>query len=206
LNIVAHIKSGDELVFQQVFNEYHEKLYFYVLKKTGSAYMAEEVVQITFIKLWKNKENLSESYSISTQLFRITKTTLIDLVRKNNTIESLAKKMEELNTNLSSDDTLGKIDAKELNNKLEKALENLPPIRRKVFRMSRIEEKSYQEIASELSISTKTVENHISMAIKQLRPYLTVLLIILFVSYQINNISVGATAYSKRIIHINKDF
>lgn len=206
MNIVAHIKSGNELFFQQVFNEYHEKLYFYVLKKTGSEYMAEEVVQITFIKLWNSKENLNESYSISTQLFRIAKTTLIDLVRKNNTIESLAKKVEELHSNLSSDDTLGKIDAKELNNKLEKALEHLPPIRRKVFRMSRLEEKSYQEIASELSISTKTVENHISMAIKQLRPYLTVLLIILFVSYQIINFSIGANAYSKRITHIIKDF
>jgi len=206
LNIVAQIKSGNEHVFQQVFNEYHEKLFFYVLNKTGSEYMAEEVVQITFIKLWKNKENLNESYSISTQLFRIAKTTLIDLIRKNNTIESLVKKVEGFQTNLSADDTLEKIDAKELNNKFEKALEKLPPIRRKVFRMSRIEEKSYQEIASELSISTKTVENHISMAIKQLRPYLKVLLIILLVSYQINNFSLGAIAFSKRIIHINKIF
>jgi RNA polymerase sigma-70 factor (ECF subfamily) len=206
LNIVAQIKSGNEHVFQQVFNEYHEKLYFYVLNKTGSEYMAEEVVQITFIKLWKSKENLNESYSISTQLFRIAKTTLIDLIRKNNTIDSLAKKVEGFQTNLSADDTMEKIDAKELIYKFEKALEKLPPIRRKVFRMSRIEEKSYQEIASELSISTKTVENHISLAIKQLRPYLTVLLIIFLVSYQINNFKVGAIAFSKRIIHVNKVF
>jgi RNA polymerase sigma-70 factor (ECF subfamily) len=188
-----------------VFNEYHEKLYYYILKKTNSEYLAEEVVQLSFIKLWNTRENLNEEFSISTQLFRISKTTLIDLVRKNNSIESLAKKVEGLQSDISTNDTLGKIDAKELSNKLEKALENLPPIRQKVFRMSRLEEKSYHEIASELSISTKTVENHISMAIKQLRPYLTILLILLLVNSQFNNIRVGVSKFSKRINHINKD-
>lgn len=166
--------------------------------------MAEEVVQLSFIKLWNTRENLNEDFSISTQLFRIAKTTLIDLVRKNNTIDSLAKKIEDLHADISTNDTLGKIDAKELSNKLEKALANLPPIRRKVFRMSRLEEKSYHEIATELSISTKTVENHISMAIKQLRPYLTILIILLLASYQYNNVRLGVRDFSKRIIHINK--
>jgi len=82
LNTVYQIRSGNELVFQQVFNEYHGKLYFYILKKTNSEYMAEEVVQLSFIKLWNTRENLNEEFSISTQLFRIAKTTLIDLVRK----------------------------------------------------------------------------------------------------------------------------
>lgn len=166
--------------------------------------MAEEVVQLSFIKLWSNRENLNEVYSISTQLFRIASTTLIDLIRKNNSIEVLAKKVESLNLENFTDDTLVKIDAKELNSKLENALKNLPPIRRKVFRMSRIEEKSYQEIAKELSISPKTVENHISMAIKQLRPYLTTLLLILFTFYQFNNHRLGVIDKSKRINQINQ--
>jgi len=92
LNIVSQIKSGNELVFQQVFNEYHEKLFYYILKKTNSDYMAEEVVQLTFIKLWNTRENLNEEYQISSQIFRIAKTTLIDLIRKNVSIDSLAKK------------------------------------------------------------------------------------------------------------------
>jgi RNA polymerase sigma-70 factor (ECF subfamily) len=166
--------------------------------------MAEEVVQLSFIKLWNTRENLNEEFTISTQLFRIAKTTLIDLVRKKNSINSLAKKIEDLKADVSTNDTLGLIDAKELNTKLEKALEKLPPIRRKVFRMSRLEEKSYLEIANELSISTKTVENHISLAIKQLRPYLTILLILLLTSYQFHNFRLGVKDSSKRIIHINK--
>ena len=182
LNIVNCIKSGDQLIFKQVFNEYHEKLYYYILKKTQSAYLAEEVVQITFIKLWDHKENLNEDYSISTQLFRIATTSLIDLIRKNNTSEILLKKLIEKGDDISINDIVGKLEAKELNNKIIKALNTLPPMRREVFKMSRFEEKSYSEIASELKISTKTVENHISRALKQLRPFLTSILILLFIS------------------------
>lgn len=200
LNIVNSIKSGDQLIFKQVFNEYHEKLYYYILKKTQSAYLAEEVVQITFIKLWDHKENLNEDYSISTQLFRIATTSLIDLIRKNNTSEILLKKLIEKGDDISINDIVGKLEAKELNNKIIKALNTLPPMRREVFKMSRFEEKSYSEIASELKISTKTVENHISRALKQLRPFLTSILILLFISISLINIRLGVHDDDKRII------
>ena len=200
MNIVNCIKSGDQLIFKQVFNEYHEKLYYYILKKTQSAYLAEEVVQITFIKLWDHKENLNEDYSISTQLFRIATTSLIDLIRKNNTSEILLKKLIEKGDDISINDIVGKLEAKELNNKIIKALNTLPPMRREVFKMSRFEEKSYSEIASELKISTKTVENHISRALKQLRPFLTSILILLFISISLNNTRLGVHDDDKRII------
>lgn len=199
MNIVNSIKSGDQLIFKQVFNEYHEKLYYYILKKTQSAYLAEEVVQITFIKLWDHKENLNENYSISTQLFRIATTSLIDLIRKNNTSELLLKKLIEKGDNITINDTIGKLEAKELNNKIVKALNTLPPMRREVFKMSRFEEKSHSEIASELKISTKTVENHISRALKQLRPFLTIIFIVLFISICFNNVRLGVHDDDKRI-------
>lgn len=200
MNIVNSIKNGDQVIFQQVFIEYHEKLYAYILKKTHSTYLAEEVVQITFIKLWDNRLNLNEDYSISTQLFRIATTTLIDLIRKKNTSELLVKKIvEKDNNNNTINDIIGKLEAKELNNKIEKALETLPPIRRKVFKMSRFEEMSYTEIASELKISTKTVENHISRALKQLRPFLGIILIILVSYICFNNLRLGVQVDNKRI-------
>jgi len=65
--------------------------------------------------------------------------------------------------------------------------------------MSRFEEKSYSEIARELKISTKTVENHISRALKQLRPFLTSILIVLFILTFFNNIRLGVHDDDKRI-------
>jgi DNA-directed RNA polymerase specialized sigma24 family protein len=79
---IAALKEGDEFVFGEIFNEFHQKVYFYILGKTKSAYLAEEVTQLTFIKLWNNSFKLDESPPLSSQVFRIAKTTCIDLLRK----------------------------------------------------------------------------------------------------------------------------
>src|SRR5215467_2678208 len=79
---VKLIKEGNRLVYSKVFEEYHLKLYQYIYRYTQSAWYAEETVQLTFVKLWEKRENLSEEHDISTQLFRIAKSTLIDLLRK----------------------------------------------------------------------------------------------------------------------------
>lgn len=198
MSIVNSIKEGDQSIFKQVFNDYHEKLYFYVLKKTHSEYLAEEVVQLTFIKLWNYRFNLKEEYSISTQLYRIATTTLIDLIRKRNAAELSIKRLIEIKSTPIKNDSFGNLELKDLNLRLEKAMEVLPPTRRKVFKMSRFQEMSHNEIAGELSISTKTVENHISMAIKQLRPYLVVLLLIFTTSFCFSKDLLGVNSKLKR--------
>ena len=198
MSIVNSIKEGDQSIFKQVFNDYHEKLYSYVLKKTHSEYLAEEVVQLTFIKLWNYKTNLNEEYSISTQLYRIATTTLIDLIRKRNTAELALKKLVEKDATPLVNASIGNLELKDLSLRLEKAMEKLPPTRRKVFKMSRFQEMTYSEIASELSISTKTVENHISMAIKQLRPYLVIILLIFTTSLCFSKHLLGVNSILKR--------
>jgi RNA polymerase sigma-70 factor (ECF subfamily) len=198
LELVNAIKKGDQLIFSQVFTEYHEKLYSFILKKTQSEYLAEEVVQITFIKLWNNRESLNENYSISTQLYRIGTTTLIDLIRKRNTSEAIIKKLVEEKNVSPLSEVVDNLEVKDLSLSIEKALKSLPPTRRKVFKMSRFQEMSYSEIANELSISTKTVENHISLAIKQLRPFLFIILLIFMFSSHFNNQLLGVNALSKR--------
>ena len=79
---IAALKEGDEFIFGEIFNEFHQKVYYYILLKTKSAYLAEEVTQITFIKLWNNHARLEESIPLSSQVFQIAKTTCIDLLRK----------------------------------------------------------------------------------------------------------------------------
>jgi RNA polymerase sigma-70 factor (ECF subfamily) len=165
LNIIQSIKYGDEFVFQQVFYEYHERLYFYFLGKTKSTYLAEETVQITFIKFWNYRESLNEELSVYTQLFRIASTTLIDLLRKKYTASTLVRELLKLETEPSANVVEHNIDASDTERMLYKVLQSMPPMRRKVFELSRFEGKSYNEISSELSISPKTVENHIALAI-----------------------------------------
>jgi len=178
LNPVSAIKNGDELIFQQVFNEYHEKLYFYVFKKTRSEYLAEETVQITFIKLWKYRNTLNEDFTISTQIFRIASTTLIDLLRKQHNNLAVIKEISSQESGLSTlNNTL---DEKELLKKITLVIEEMPLVQRRVFEMSRMQGMSYKEIAAELSISVKTVEVHISKALKRLRHHLPLLILLFY--------------------------
>ena len=163
MNYVADLASGCLQTFQTVYSLYNQKLYAYVLKKTNSAYMAEEVVQLTFIRLWEKRENLSTEYNLSTQIFRIAGTILIDQLRK----EAVSKR----HLSVVEDDYALKTetDQPEMLHALEQAIERMAPVRKKVFKMSKVDGYSYKEIAEMLSISPKTVENHISQALKQLR-------------------------------------
>jgi RNA polymerase sigma-70 factor (family 1) len=163
MDYVTDLASGCLQTFQTVYGLYNQKLYAYVLKKTGSAFMAEEVVQLTFIRLWEKKENLSSEHSLSAQIFRIGGTILIDQLRK----DAVGKKHLSV---VENDYALrNEVDQPEMLHALEQAIEQMAPIRKKVFKLSKIEGYSYKEIAEMLSISPKTVENHISQALKQLR-------------------------------------
>ncbi len=179
LNISGAIQQGDKVAFELLFTQYHEKLYFFILKKTDSQYLAEETVQETFIKLWEYRSSLKAGIPISAQLFRIAQTTLIDLIRKQQSVQKLKAGSLLLHSDhVSSHTVTERMETTELNKKLWSAIEQMPPVRKKVFVLSRINGLSYKQIADELSLSVKTVENHLSIALKKLRNFMIFVLAI----------------------------
>jgi len=183
LNTIVAIKNSDAIIFEQVVRDFHERLYYFILRKTQSEYLATETVQLTFIKLWDNRHRLDEELSLSAQIFRIARTTLIDLLRKEKTVHQLKQNYTHLKqADYEAPSVQAKLSEKELQEKLREALDKLPPIRRNVFELSRVKGMSYKEIATSLNISVRTVENHISNTLKQLRAYLGALIIFLLIS------------------------
>jgi len=164
MNHVKEIKEGNRLVYSKVFEEYHQKLYLYIYNYTHSAWLAEETVQLTFIKLWEKREGLSEAYDISTQLFRIAKSTVIDLLRKEK-----VRNAQELSDTYVSAPEHEKLIHKETLQQVLSAMEQLPAQSRQVFTLSRLGDLSHKEISTHLSISPKTIEGHITKALKYLR-------------------------------------
>lgn len=169
-NILHHIRTGDIASFHTAYKLYHSKLYFYAMKNTRSEYLSQEIVQLTFIKLWEHRQSLSPDIDLPIQLFRIGKSTMIDLLRKESrhlhrhtTISASATAVAE-NIDPSVKDELRRV---------YDNMEKMAPVRRKIFQLSRIEGLSHKEIAQRLSISPKTVENHIGRAIRQLREMIT---------------------------------
>jgi RNA polymerase sigma-70 factor (family 1) len=187
LNVVAHIKQGDVFVFNQVFHQFHQKLYFYVLSKTKSSYCAEETVQITFIKLWQHRESLNENISIDAQIFRIAKTTLIDQLRKQHYSDKITALLAGKETS-QSNEAISNLQQQELKQKLQTALSQMPPARKRVFEMSRLQGLSHKEIAARLSLSEKTVENHINLALRQIRERFPLIIILIAILLKKENL------------------
>jgi RNA polymerase sigma-19 factor, ECF subfamily len=169
------LKDGDEIYFRQVFDQYHQKLYFFILYKTKSEYIAEEVVQMAFTKLWQCRQTLQEEYTISTQLFRIASTILIDFLRKYNNKDAVTARLDTLVVEKGIDSTTEKMRGAELQKRISEAVNDLPPVRKQVFEMSREQGMSYREIAETLSVSSKTVETHIYKALKQIKKHISLI-------------------------------
>ncbi|HTJ12075.1 MAG TPA: RNA polymerase sigma-70 factor [Dinghuibacter sp.] len=169
---VKELKDGDGIYFKRVFDQYHQKLYFFILNKTKSEYIAEEVVQMAFAKLWQSRQTLQEEYAISTQLFRIATTILIDFLRKYNNKDAVTARLDGLDIDAGIDSTTEKMSGAELQKRIWEAVKELPPVRKQVFEMSREQGMSYREIAETLSVSSKTVETHIYKALKQIKKYI----------------------------------
>ena len=169
---IKELKDGEEFYFRQVFDQYHQKLYFFILYKTKSEYIAEEVVQMAFTKLWQCRQTLQEEYTISTQLFRIATTILIDFLRKYHHKDAVTARLDVLDIEKGVDSTTEKMRGAELQKRISEAINDMPPVRKQVFEMSREQGMSYREIAATLSVSSKTVETHIYKALKQIKKHI----------------------------------
>ena len=163
---IRDIRSGDETSFTEVFNLYYAKVYHHFLKRTQSSATAREAAQLTFIKLWEFRHTLSEELSLDTQIFQIASGALIDYLRRENTQR---KKVQEAVV-LFEDEAGAEHDRSfESSDYLVSLTRSLSPARKKVFILSRIHGHSYKEIAAQLSISLRTVEDHMVKALRQIR-------------------------------------
>ncbi|MBS0028311.1 RNA polymerase sigma-70 factor [Chitinophaga sp. 22321] len=165
--------EGDDIAFNELFRRYFNKLYQYTLGFTKDSLVAEELVMDVMLNLWLRKGNVIITDSLNPYLFRAMKNTLINYWRKKIIPTTSLKISEEVDfaDSRSADHT---ILTSELDNLYSQHLDALSPQRKKVFELSRHENLTYPEIASQLNLSVKTVEHHMSASLiflrKKLKP------------------------------------
>lgn len=169
MQLVKALKENYSNAFDIIYNQYHQQIYGYVLQRSQSSYIAQEVTQLTFIKLWDKREVLDDQLAVDLQLFGMARQVMIDLLRK----ESVRFKYEGQSAHTPFTDSLiDAIENKELLRLIEEDIQNMPKMRRIIFELSRKNGLSHKEIAEMFSISPKAVEQHIGKALLQLKQHL----------------------------------
>ncbi|PWS30933.1 RNA polymerase sigma-70 factor [Pedobacter paludis] len=165
-DLISLIEKGQTATFTQFYTSYFEKLVLASDKYLKDIHEAEEIVQDVFLKVWENPENLSEVKSIKSYLYRTVINASINYFNRQKNIEQHHLKLA---SELSDEYLMNLDEENEMIVLLRSEIEKLPAQCKKVFKLSRFESLKYKEIAIQLDISEKTVENHIGNALKILR-------------------------------------
>ena len=173
--MINAIKNGNSAAFEKVYKEHREKVYSYFLKKTNCSEDARDLLQTVFLKLWQYKGSLSAEYLLEQQIFHIARTVLIDHLRRQNKLQRIRESITE---DRPSRPAVSSLPDHDVYGYLQKLLSELPPLRKRVFELHRIEGYSYKEISEILSISVKSVDNNLAKALKYLRT-VTLLLVLI---------------------------
>ncbi len=167
-DLIRGLKKNNHDSFEKLFDHYSQILFQFSFSYLKSKEVAEEVVQEVFIKIWDNRNNLRTDTSFKSYLFTIA----LNSIRKWFNKQARQNNLEHDVLLEFSNDTEGFDDNQDyqmLLDKLDEFIQQMPEKRKQVFIKKKIEGKSLKEISVELSITTKTVEYHISEGMKFLK-------------------------------------
>lgn len=160
--VVRLIAKGDEHVFEELFRSRYARLTLFAFKYLSDRQEAENIVQMVFIRYWEKRKELKIE-SLNSYLMTAVRNSCLNELKRRPHFYSVEDQYNLL------DEQEDRSEEDELMNDVLKAIEDMPPKRRKIFKMSRFDGYKYKEIAGQLGISQKTVEVQMGKALKTLR-------------------------------------
>ena len=169
--LLTQVAEGDEKAFSILFDRYWDNIYGVAFAFTKSTMIAEEMVQDIFLKIWLKRDLLNSVQKFDAYLF---------MVAKNHIYNELRKKIKEepftdhiINYfREKGDSPEQQMIFKESKQLVNIAIKKLPPQQQLIYRLSREQGKSQEEIADKLQISKNTVKSHMNKALQSIRQYL----------------------------------
>lgn len=156
--------------FEALFKSHFPYLRNYAQQYVGDMDTAQDICQRVFIGLWEKRANIDPAQSVKSYLFTSVKNRCLNYLRDNQKYRSRILDLDCGDLDLFSEEE--PLALEELQNRINEALQDLPDKCRTVFEMSRYQGMKYKEIAEELGIAQKTVEAHMTKAMKSLRTQL----------------------------------
>ncbi len=166
VHTINALKNGNTEQFEQLFRTYYPPLCMYAGRFVNREEDAEEIVQELFFQLWQKRHDLRIHTSLKAYLYRATYTGCMDKIRKNKVRQAYQQQQVKQQEKGYEDHS---IESGEVDRIIVETLNTLPETVKKIFRMSRFEGLKYREIATQLSISVKTVEANMAKALKLFR-------------------------------------
>lgn len=159
------------MAFYNIYERYCKKLYGFVLRYIKVEADAEEIVQEVFVKIWESRSKLNTFSSFDSFVFTIAYNTSISLLRKRANEKKYIAHLQSLQQILDAPEVIDELQFKELDEKLNKLLDKLTPRQKEIFKLSREDGLSHDEIAKKLNISVNTVKKHMVNTLAFLKTY-----------------------------------
>lgn len=171
------VRSGDNAAFTVIYERYSALLYTFAHKLTADPDIAKDLVQELFISLWDKRAQTELQSSLASYLYTGIRYKFLKLVAHQKVRTSYTERFIGL-IEQGSCTTDQYITDKELAAEVEKLISSLPAKQARIFSLSRMEDRSHQEIAEEMNLSEKTVKNLMSEAAKNLRLKIGIFLVL----------------------------
>lgn len=168
--VLLSLQNGDHKAFEMAFVAYFDKVKYFVERIIRSEDEAEELAQDIFVKLWVNRKGIDIQKSFSGFLFTMAHNASFNYL-KHKDVQNNYLSINGLSEEVDSTEEM--MYAKEIALLIEMTVNRMPAQRKNIFQLSRNEGLSNDEIASRLHISKKTVENQLSLALRELRKVIT---------------------------------
>lgn len=170
-SLVLRLIDGDEDAFCELYASYKNRLIYFAMRFLKSREYAEDVFQDAFTVIWQGRRFINPDTSFSSYLYTIVRNRVLNQLRDLDNQDKLKEQILAQAVDYT-EDTKHRIMTDDLRHLIACAMQQLTVRQREVFRMSREEQMSHQEIADALGISINTVQEHISTSLRVLRVYL----------------------------------
>lgn len=165
VQLLDQLRSGDEGALTLIYKKYWQPLFTSSYNILKDKQACEDIIQELFIKLWNNRQSIEITVSLKAYLYASMRYAVYRQIRSGAARADIFDNLQHLPLPAA----YGNIEYKELLSEINSVINTLPQKCKEVYKLSREEYLSHKEIASRLNISTKTVENHLTKALRQLR-------------------------------------
>ncbi|TSD63311.1 RNA polymerase sigma-70 factor [Inquilinus sp. KBS0705] len=180
IQLLDRLKQDDESALCAIYKKYWQPLYLSAYHVIKDKQICEDIIQELFIKLWNNRQAIEITVSLKAYLYAAIRYEVYRQIRSGSVRADI---YDDLLERIHTPAVYGTIEYKELIAQISSVINKLPEKCREVYKLSREEHLSHKQIAERMNISAKTVENHLTKALRQLRTSLSIHVVVLLMAY-----------------------